>query len=736
MVFGAGDTHGISADNTKLEQRTFQEKGKRRPIILDVDDMLNASTYNTKKFNNVDCHVVGGVFTYYGAYPYEDIPPKDIISPREEYKDKDYNDDIGWGCAWRASLNLINNLKYWLAQNNIYPNQEDKKNRDVNMYDLARWNKLNWRSWMEPAENAEMLLCFIEDWYPSQKEQIHKLLGFRGLFYKGNTAKDVYLANSFRWKKVPLTNLRKYLGLKGAASKDNHTETLEKFYIDCGATSGVTTNRFPNFNEQTNPFPVNIDDGTYAMNIYGFHRTENNLVDHLFIGETHIWENQSPWVRSGWKKLEDVFSGKDILIFEIRTKTIGSSLLLLKNNLTALKGRLENLKGALTKLKTKLTPKLSSTKTSVLINRSGDCYFNATLQCLAHLPTLRDFLNANKTKFGSDTLKGLFDVLEDMTNQPTASYSGHHKLVDQCERKFRTDNFEGVVYGLFENVPPSLSQDIINFAFLKEERCYEIDGERWDTKFIVGNYPPLHEVCNVRWSGDWVSLDFLSRNKFTKEKTQRYEFPVDVQVTKKNFIENVYNKKIVLDLEKVKSEVKERIEDTYKTGAKPLSAGYTIEDIEKVAKIHVFIDALNQEEFWTKFGISPEEAKKLIPLAPETNVTLTRKIIPPIILMLHADNDYPNELLIAKQYLAKGLTSDIRYELKGILVGSGTHAWAYAKEQDDKWTEYDDEKKQSFDQLPKKFKSLKFGRQEGFAQLVFYELDPQSTELVKDYYWK
>jgi hypothetical protein len=605
------------------------------------------------------------------------------------------------------------------------------------MHDLAEWNNLTHGKWMEPAENAEMFLCFINAWYPTHEAQTLKLLGLRGRFYQGNTDKKTYLANQFRWKNVPLTNLRDYLKLAKTAS---HIDTLNKFYKDCGLSSAITADNFPEFNELTHPFPLNIDDGLLARNVYGFH-AKDNQIEHLFIGETHVYGDNSPWIRSGWQTSSSIFSnnGGNIMMLEIYLKDpLKENLLRLKSSLVTLKSKLEVLKSKLDELKKRLPKTVLLTKTRGLCNRYGDCYFNAALQCLAHLPALNDFLNGNKAKLGASTLNGLLNIFQEITKQEPEAYSKHDKFINECEKKFKTDNFESIVCGLFENVPPTMSQDILNFAFVKEERIYESANpkESWNAKFTFGNYPPLSAVSNVNWSGEWATLDWLSRNKFTKDNMARYNL-LD-KVTKENFIQMVYDNIINLDSSKIKNKVEERIEATYNPKATPqkiLPKDCVLSDIKKTDKVSIFIDALKNEEFWTKFGLSPEEAKKLITLAPETNVTVLRKIIPPIILILPAENDYPDNIAIAKEYLTQKIDADIRYELKAILVGSGTHAWAYAKEQDNQWAEYDDAQYELIGKtLPNEFKSLNFGRQTGYAQLVFYELDAESRPIVEQYY--
>ncbi|MFH0898326.1 MAG: hypothetical protein V1855_02000 [bacterium] len=298
-----------------------EDSWQRYPIRFYKSDVLNKKTY-LAQHNDIDpknCHVIVGPFTYYNAIPPETKNPKSIHDTSSQ---KSFYHDRSWGCAWRASLNVLNSVKEWLEnEKGIVTKTEALRNRQLNMDDIQKWTNLSWNDWIEPAENAELFLCFIHDWYSDQdQEKIKKIVDFRGhLYLTENTsdAKNTLLEHSFRYKKVALKKLNATLALP---SNTSHSDTLKKFYETCGESSAVSPLIFPQFDDKTHPFPLNVDDGTCARNIYGFH-TKNDTITHLFIGEVHIWNDKdSPWLESGWKSIETIFEGKNIMIFEVFLK--------------------------------------------------------------------------------------------------------------------------------------------------------------------------------------------------------------------------------------------------------------------------------------------------------------------------------------------------------------------------------------------------------------------------------
>ncbi|MBY0353266.1 hypothetical protein K2W90_02770 [Candidatus Babeliales bacterium] len=296
--------------------------GARLPIRFDGEDLRTNQTalYSTNHpapENQLDpnnCQTVGGPFTYYNARPLEDDVFLKIC------KAGDFHEDMGWGCAWRASLNVLNKVREWLEKKHgivaIKIKTDAIRKRQTNMCDINKWGNYPYGKWIEPSDNAELFLSFIEKWYkPEDQTKIKGLLNFRGRLYLTDpTQKDAYVSSLVGKQEArsTLPKLKEYLGL---APENGVKETLNAFYSAVYPAQNVPVAEFPAFNEETNPFPLNVDDGTLARNIYGSHQ-QAGVISHLFIGEVHVWPGQTPWQRSGWEPIGDIFN-TNIMIFEV-----------------------------------------------------------------------------------------------------------------------------------------------------------------------------------------------------------------------------------------------------------------------------------------------------------------------------------------------------------------------------------------------------------------------------------
>jgi hypothetical protein len=321
----------------ELRRRYKPDDGswKRLPIRFYKEDMLSdkyankhcykdnskveTAQINIKEINDPEkCQAVGGPFTYYDAIPSE-----------FNTNDADLYHDGGWGCAWRATLNVLNSVKEWLEKRGIYA-KGDLKNRQFNMQDIkvqfvsdyGSWPSNTHARWLEPAENAELFLRFIETYYEHPENIVGKshddtsgILGLRGRFYS---------SLSPSWKNIKLTKLTAYYG-------GTYADIHKNFYENCGSNSNVEISKFPQFGDSTDhtPFPLNVDDGTWARNFYGIYaenrlNPEENIVTHIFVGETHAgkvlnWQD-SPWMSSGWLELGTIFNGRNVMMLEIYVK--------------------------------------------------------------------------------------------------------------------------------------------------------------------------------------------------------------------------------------------------------------------------------------------------------------------------------------------------------------------------------------------------------------------------------
>ncbi len=316
------------------DERSYKGKsGHKIPIAFDRQDILAAYVNRYNRENPADlidlknCQAVGGPFSYYNAVALEHADAAKKLqkgAPRQ---------DMSWGCAWRASLNVLNKVKIWLDQQGIYA-QRDKKNREITMDDIQQW--MGWKNslpvaegsrWIEPADNAELFLCYVKTWYTNDDQiKIHSLLAVRGrLYLVPGTTKESFIGSitGGQDSRSKLNELRSYFKL---AQESTAQDVLSKLYQDhyCYANTNIPIEQFAHFDEIKNPFPLNVDDGTLARNIYGLH-AKNNIIEHLFIGETHVWgpfkgsSKQSPWQRSGWYKINDIFT-TNIMICEIYLK--------------------------------------------------------------------------------------------------------------------------------------------------------------------------------------------------------------------------------------------------------------------------------------------------------------------------------------------------------------------------------------------------------------------------------
>lgn len=306
-----------------LESRNYLRDGVKIPIRFEQQDILSTylNAYNknnpTDQLDSANCQVVGGPFTYYNAHPQEDEAFK------KEYPEPIFHEDIGWGCAWRASLNVLNKVQEWLEKKHAI---KATKQRQVHMYDIKKWTNYPHKTWIEPSDNAELLLLFFEKWYkPEDQATIKTLLNFRGrLYLTDKKQKDTFISSlvSRQEARSYLPKLKAYLNVEpGSAPKDSVAETLSAFYSVIAKRQPVLATKFPAFNEDTHPFPLNVDDGTLARNIYGFHQQAGNI-SHLFIGETHVGyggRSESPWLASGWEPINNIFNG-NMMIFEVYVK--------------------------------------------------------------------------------------------------------------------------------------------------------------------------------------------------------------------------------------------------------------------------------------------------------------------------------------------------------------------------------------------------------------------------------
>ena len=309
-----------------VENRVYQDStGKKISIYITAEDILTLyiKKYNTKNpkdlINPNNCHAIGGPFSYYDACP---------INMELKKRSKEPHIDLGWGCAWRATINVFNKIQEWLAkEKNISP-----KNglRPVNMYDIQRWSTaiVVKREWLEPADCANLLFDFIREWYPDDAEKILKMLTFRGHLYLKTTRENI---NQSRQQVIEaLTSYQRgqqqknrlFLNLKKHFNVTTDQEVLEQLYPlnQCYINTDISVTTFPKFDEKTHPFPLNIDDGVLARNVYGVH-AQNNIVKHLFIGEVHVGFDgrpDNPWLAIGWETVKEIISKKSkVMILEI-----------------------------------------------------------------------------------------------------------------------------------------------------------------------------------------------------------------------------------------------------------------------------------------------------------------------------------------------------------------------------------------------------------------------------------
>jgi hypothetical protein len=145
-------------------------------------------------------------------------------------------------------------------------------------------------------------------------------------------------------------------------------DVLRRFYRCVQGNRTILADKFPGFHDRTHPFPCNVDDGTLARNLYARHETDatgisiggggggtenhrsedcendsmtsvatttirseqdssptSTLISHVFVGEVHVWDNQSPWTRSAWERVETVFAHKNVMLFELFLKPVDSN---------------------------------------------------------------------------------------------------------------------------------------------------------------------------------------------------------------------------------------------------------------------------------------------------------------------------------------------------------------------------------------------------------------------------
>jgi hypothetical protein len=328
----------------------------RIPIRFIPKKMREDSIFNAGSVQKDNCKVVGGSFTYYDALPVEgsmDVVPDENTPFGKAKKNwnvngtKDVHNDRSWGCAWRASLNVLNSVKEWLAEKHNIIAGDDYKDRYLNMYDIQKWGgDINYHNWIEPHDNAELYLVFLEKCYSLEDQiEINKLLGFRCMLFLRTSTKDSFLNDIVRRSKddsmhserlEQLFSLRKFYNLyadnisylntpeDGGFAKDEMMKAvLEKVYSEVYQVKSLSVENFRTFDSEKAPFPINFDDKTYANNIFGIH-TDGEKIKHFFKGDTHVYGSDSPWGLSGWKTEHEIFEYKNIkreaMIFQVYLK--------------------------------------------------------------------------------------------------------------------------------------------------------------------------------------------------------------------------------------------------------------------------------------------------------------------------------------------------------------------------------------------------------------------------------
>jgi hypothetical protein len=300
---------------------------------------------------------IGGRFTYFDARM-KDIP---IPAGKEAY----FNDN-GWGCAWRSTLNQINQLTAVLeSTHHILP--KDDYRREIGMHDIQALTGWKTHTWLEPHVAVELFLRFVEVAYEeTDQKRVLELFEPKGFLFLSNEGakklsyKDwikaavqrevareknkVEDAANFRMSKLvtyfwnksgqDITNvllnnsddsvLTAHLITFNDLFSDYAAKPVERIaawfaYLalvklypenDCQPTTSLDVSKFPQLNEETHPIPLMIDDAITARNIYGFH-VQSNQVQDLFIGEPHVGFGAYPknlWVACGWKNAQSIFT--------------------------------------------------------------------------------------------------------------------------------------------------------------------------------------------------------------------------------------------------------------------------------------------------------------------------------------------------------------------------------------------------------------------------------------------
>jgi hypothetical protein len=253
---------------------------------------------------------------------------------------------------------------------------------------------------------------------------------------------------------------------------------------------------------------------------------------------------------------------------------------------------------------------------------------------------------------------------------------------------------------------------------VQEKRTYTINNsiKTFNFKYENNNsifFEPTTPVISQLWS---ISDDNLANDKFVRDDNG-YKFPKDTQPPFIDYVKEVCSKKIILDLDKIE---------------KSLTTGHPI-DIENATRFSM---------------LSQNERTFLLNLPKTTEISLERKLIPPEILIFGPDGislaAIKQNILIEKQYLDEGFSTDINYELKaftgqGLIQYNSYHTWAYVKNNTDEWVEYDDAYVKKIEHFPNDadMKSLAYQIKEfGSVNTTFYELDATSKKILEEYYKK
>lgn len=263
-----GNEFPILKQSYLMEFPVLNEKvlSVRSPIQFSPHHLLSdyLAMYNkfqddeSQKMDANNCQAIGGFFTYYNDGVIIVAGEKKLGGMKAVYE------DMGWGCAWRSTINVLTAVKDWLRlRHNIVPLSREKETSTLSMENLLELKEeLKPRLWMEPHDNAEMFLLFIEKWYSKEsQERILKLIQFRGhLFLSREDRKRDYIDQMKKrhvTKKTQLKRLMAYYNNYRNANLSSLEDTLSEFYERVHNQHDIVSANFPKFHPGTNPFPAN-----------------------------------------------------------------------------------------------------------------------------------------------------------------------------------------------------------------------------------------------------------------------------------------------------------------------------------------------------------------------------------------------------------------------------------------------------------------------------------------------